>query len=288
MVSKADQTARDLAIAYRIYPKVAKPAEGLPFSRDKFQLSEICLRSFKESLGNLRVKLWVLLDGCPDEYGFLFRKYFEPEDLVLVPLPGVGNQATFGKQIELLLEQQESEIVYFAEDDYLYLPGQFRRMIEFLQAYKDVDFVTPYDHPDCYSLEIHRHPKWVRVHQGLHWRTAASTCLTFLTRKMTLDCKKALFESYCRQNNDCSVWLSLTKTSLFDPAKFLRYIFRDPHYAKIIAKAWLYGWPQILFGSRVKLWAPIPGIATHLDTRAMSPNVDWLKLIEQEAQAIEP
>ncbi len=43
----------DLAIAYRIYPKVAKPAQGLPFSGVKFRLSEICLRSFKESLGNL-------------------------------------------------------------------------------------------------------------------------------------------------------------------------------------------------------------------------------------------
>jgi len=35
----------DLDIAHRIYPKVAKPAMGLPFSDIKFRLSEICLRS---------------------------------------------------------------------------------------------------------------------------------------------------------------------------------------------------------------------------------------------------
>jgi hypothetical protein len=62
----------DLVIAYRIYPKVAKPAQGLPFSQDKLMLAEICLRSFKEALGGLRVKLWALLDGCPNEYADLF------------------------------------------------------------------------------------------------------------------------------------------------------------------------------------------------------------------------
>ena len=47
----------DLAVAYRIYPIVSRPALGLPFSEDKYRLSEVCLRSFKESLGPLRVKI---------------------------------------------------------------------------------------------------------------------------------------------------------------------------------------------------------------------------------------
>jgi hypothetical protein len=276
----------DLAIAYRIYPKVAKTAHGLPFSEDKLRLAEICLRSFRESLAKLRVKVWVLLDGCPQEYGGLFRKYFDEEDTVLLPLPGVGNRATFGKQVNILLEQEASELVYFAEDDYVYLPGQFPRMLEFLLAYPDVNFVSPYDHLDCYSLEIHRHPKWVRVHGGHHWRTAASTCLTVLTRKETLRRTRAIFASYCRQNHDCSLWLSLTKKSLFDPAQFLRFAFFQPHVAKIIAKAWLHGWRQILFGQQMRLWVPIPGIATHLDINALSPAVDWTEQMKEQADAI--
>jgi hypothetical protein len=76
-VPKVVRQARDLAIAYRIYPKVAESAMGLPFGDDKLRLSEICLQSFKESLGDLRVKLWVLLDGCPKEYAALFQKYFD-------------------------------------------------------------------------------------------------------------------------------------------------------------------------------------------------------------------
>jgi hypothetical protein len=276
----------DLAVAYRIYPRVAKPAAGLPFSEDKLRLSEICLRSFKDSLGGLRVKLWVLLDGCPPEYEDLFRKYFDAEDLVLVPLHGVGNQATFGKQIDVLLGQENSDLVYFAEDDYFYLPNQFHQMTDLLRAYPDAHFVAPYDHPDCYCLEIHQHKKYMRVYGGHHWRTAASTCLTFLTRKEILWRKESIFRSYCRRNDDCSVWLSLTKKSLFNPVRPLRFAFREPHFAKIIAKSWFYGWKQILLGEQMKLWVPVPGIATHLDANALSPAVEWRELMRAQGEAI--
>ena len=124
----------DLAVAYRIYPKVSKPSLGLPFSDDKLRLAEICLRSFKQSLGNLRVKIWAILDGCPESFADLFRKYFDPDDLVLVPLPSVGNHATFGKQIDILLNQTDSDFVYFAEDDYVYLTNQFAKMISFMSG----------------------------------------------------------------------------------------------------------------------------------------------------------
>ena len=277
----------DVAIAYRIYPQVANPARGLPFSDDKLHLSEICLRSFKESLGDLRVKVWALLDGCPDGYASLFRKYFGPRDLILLPIPAAGKRPTFGKQIEILLRQTESDLVYFAEDDYVYLPNQFSRLVEFLRAHGDVDFVSPYDHLDCYTLAIHRHPKWLRVHAGHHWRTAASTCLTFLTRKETLQRKQRAFRTYCRRNKDCSLWLSLTKRSLFNPLQLLRLATSSPLSAKIIAKAWFFGGRQILFGKRMKLWVPIPGIATHLDSQTLAPAIDWIALMKEQAEAIE-
>jgi hypothetical protein len=270
----------DVAVAYRIYPQVAKPALGLPFSDNKLRLSEICLRSFKQSLGSLRAKIWVLLDQCPHEYVDLFLKYFSQQDLVLIPLPGIGNQATFKKQIDILLQQTDSDLVYFAEDDYVYLPNQFRMMLEFLLAYEDVDFISPYDHLDCYNREIHRFPKWVRVQGNHHWRTAASTCLTFLTRKRTLKRKRYIFRTYPWRNHDCSLWLSLTKLSLFDPVAFLRLAVREPLFAKMIAKAWLYGWPQIFFGKRMKLWVPVPALATHLDIDALSPSIDWIKMMK--------
>ena len=283
----AEMNNFDVAIAYRIYSKVAESARGFPFADDKLRLSDICLRSFKESLGNLRIKLWVLLDGCPDDYADLFRKYFGAHELVLVPLQGVGNQESFAKQIEILTAQEDSDVVYFAEDDYFYLPGQFRCMVDFLLRHQDVHFVSPYDHLDCYTMDLHRQPKWLKVHGGRHWRTAASTCLTFLTTRDTLRKTQAVFRNYKRRSFDCSLWLSLTKRRLFNPVFFCRHVVREPHFCKIIAKSWVYCWRQILFGRKWRLWIPIPGIATHLDSNALSPNVDWRALMEAERQTLE-
>ena len=146
------QRPYDLAVAYRIYPKIAKCALPLPFGADKYRLSKACLQSFRESLGPLRVKVWALLDNCPKQYEEHFFEYFHAPDLVILNLNGEGNQATFARQINILLNQTDADLVYFAEDDYLYLPGQFPPMVEFMVQNSDVDFVSPFDHRDYYTL----------------------------------------------------------------------------------------------------------------------------------------
>jgi hypothetical protein len=274
----------DLAVAYRICPRISKAARGLPFSDDKYQLSEVCLRSFVESLGSLRVKLWALLDGCPPEYEALFRKYLAPKNLVILRLEGIGNRPSFDRQIDILLTQENADLVYFAEDDYFYLPNQFPEMLRFLTDENDVDFVSPYDHLDCYTLAMHQTPEWIKICESHHWRTAASTCLTFLTRKQTLAKYETVFRSYLKGNDDCSLWLSLTKHQVFDPLAFGHYVVRRLYGWNMLGKAWLHGWRQILFGRKLKLWVPIPGIATHLNRNSLSPNVDWLDRMRQRVE----
>lgn len=279
------RTGYDLAVAYRMYPEVSKPARGLPFGNDKYLLSEACLRSFMESVGSLRVKMWILLDGCPPQYETLVRKYVNARDLVVLRLDRIGNQATFTRQIDILLAQSDADLVFFAEDDYLYLPKQFREMAEFIAAHDDVDFVSPYDHPDCYNLDLHRGKKWIRAYGSHHWRTAASTCLTFLSHKRALRAYESVFRSYSRGNYDCSLWLSLTKHRVFNPTHMLHSLARGSFSWKILAKAWRYGWSQILFGQRCRLWVPVPAIATHLDARALAPTIDWISRMETTIEA---
>jgi hypothetical protein len=269
----------DIAVAYRICPTVAEAASVFPCGDNKYRLAEMCLKSFKDSLGGLRARIWVLLDACPPEYAALFNKYFNSDDLTLLNLSGIGNCATFRSQMEILLRQRDAEVVYFAEDDYVYLPGQFRSMVEFLLSHQDVHFVSPYDHLDCYTLDLHREPKRLKVHGGRHWRTAASTCLTFLTTQNTLRKTQSVFRNYRRRSLDCSLWLSLTKRRVFNMPFVGQYLLRNPRFSRIVLKSWLYYWRQVLFGKRWQLWVPIPGIATHLDCNALSPNVDWCALM---------
>ncbi|ADP77608.1 glycosyl transferase family 2 [Methanothermus fervidus DSM 2088] len=269
---------KDVAVAYRIYPGVSKtPAI---FQEDKYKLSKLCLESFRESLGDLDVKIFAILDGCPDRYVDLFKEYFN--DIEFIRLDSVGNQKTFEKQINLLLNQKDSDIVYFAEDDYFYLPNTFEEMIEFLE-YEDVDFVTPYDHLDYYEHPLHQHRKEKRTYKGRIWRTVASTCLTFLTSKKVLKETKKIMESYVHGNHDASLWISLTKINI-NPLKCLKS--REMRY--IIYLAWKYCWKQILFGKRYKLWAPKPSIATHMESTKLAPSVNWKKLIMAKAKKIDP
>lgn len=272
----------ELAIAYRIYPKVSGPSHGLPFDADKLRQAELCLRSFKRSLGEMRVKLWAILDSCPTEYEELFRRYFPSEDLVLVPLQNAGNHGTFSKQIDILLEQGDSKYIYFAEDDYLYRPVPFSKLVDFLQHGHDVQFVSPFDHPDDYNLNFHDFPKWVQVHNGHHWRNAASTCLTFLTTRTSLLRYKRIFRSYERRNYDTSLWISLTKYRVFNLVSMMRYAAEDDLFGRILVKAWLHSAWQNVFGLRAKLWVPMPSFALHLDRHHIAPGFDLAQLMIQE------
>lgn len=202
----------EIAVAYRIYPGVSKtPAM---FSDSKFNLAEFCLRSFKASLGDVKAKIWAILDGCPREYEELFLKYFAAEDVEFVRLNKAGNAATFEHQIDVLLRQQAAEIVYLAEDDYYYLPGQFRSMMKLLSD-AEVDFVSPYDHIDYYTLPMHHHSNLIKFESGRHWRGVGSTCLTFMTTKQTLEKSQQLFRTYSLGFTDCFVWSALTKTQKY-------------------------------------------------------------------------
>ena len=239
----------DLAVAYRIYPGVSRSPAF--FSTDKFKLSEMCLRSFKGALGRLKVKIWALLDGCPPEYEELFRSTFLGSDLEIISLDGIGNYATFSLQIDILARQAEAPYVYFAEDDYFYLPDALQKMVAFMREHKDVDFVTPYDHPDSYytSSRFERH--LVRPYGDRYWRTASSTCLTFLTSRQNLVRTQSAFRTYSRGNWDCPVWLSLTqKYELLS----LRVHWRDPSRFSLLRLTLKWGYKVLLFARRYRLW----------------------------------
>lgn len=272
----------DLAVAYRIYPGMSKANSPPAFSGDKFKLSEFCLRSFKSSLGSLRAKIFVLLDNCPAEYQNLFESLFDQEDLEFIQLKGIGNEPTFEMQIKLLLEQSYSDVVYFAEDDYLYMTGQFESMVNFLNSSSDVDFISPYDHTDYYTTSLHDHPNKIRVAYGKHWRTTNSTCLTFMARRQALEEAMVTFMTFLKGSSDASLWVSLTKSRVFDIKSIFQYRKSDPWLYDILKKAWVYNWKQILFSRRFTVWVPIPSIATHMEKDFLAPNIDWIRMLNEE------
>lgn len=268
----------DLTIAYRIYPGVSKTPFIYP--TDKLKLTEVGIRTLKQAFGNHQAKLFFLLDNCPPEYQAMISNFFEDQHTTYINYNGIGNLATFGKQIDLLLNQSESEIVMFAEDDYVYRKNELSKAVALLKKKSNADFVTPYDHLDSYVLPIHTEGRYeIIADEMLHWRTSASTCLTFLTTKSTLKKTEKVFRSYCKGNWDSSLWFSLTKYNVLNPASIL-LLFSDKFLFKTIAKSWMYNATQILFGRRYKLWQPIPSIATHMENISLAPIIDWDQVVK--------
>lgn len=265
----------DLAVAYRIYPKVSSHKPQI-FADDKFKLAEFCLRSFKASLGTLRVKMWVLLDNCPSSYEEIFSRLWSANDLEFVRFSGVGDAATFREQARILSEQTVSEFVYLAEDDYFYLPNQFSLALDFIRNNADVDFISPYDHPDIYSTELHQVPHATKTVGEKTWRSCMSTTHTFLTTRKNLHAARwVLLRQYGRISPDLSRWMALTKQRVFNPIFFCRSLATCPFWAGSIFYAWRYCWKQILFGRRFNLWIPCLSIANHMVAGMEAPGVDW-------------
>lgn len=270
----------DVCIAYRINAQISLKKRPV-FQNDKIKLSALCLESFKRSLGNLKIKLIVILDRCPSIYETLFLKRFKKEDLEFINIEKImdkkyGNNAfTFLKQLEVLTNQKFAEYVYFAEDDYLYIPNSFSTMLNFMEKIK-ADFITPYDHPDYYTSKLHNYMKEIVKYGGYIWKSVGSTCCTFLTTNKVLKSVYTFLTRY-KYMGDTSMWFALTKKRWFLGKNF--------GWGTLLM--WRYGFRQLLFGKKYSLWVPQPSLATHMLENFLAPNVEWEVYIKELAKEIE-
>lgn len=274
----------DIAVVYRIYPKVSKVPPIFP--NDKLKLSELCLASFREALKGINFKLYVIFDNCPQEYNHLFRKYFPDDECEFLNIPHTGNGGTFKMQMDILLNQNLSDIVYFAEDDYFYLPDAFHTMLNLMNSSDAPDFISPYDHFDYYNTFLHSYDYAVAEIDGKKWRTASSTCMTFMTKKRTLESSRKIFYSYAKNNYDASLWMSLTKTGFFPLSRMLKLKNHSKEYRRIVLKLLFYGINQIVFGKKYKLYSPMPSLCTHMDNQCLAPGFNWSEIFKKYLEKI--
>jgi hypothetical protein len=271
----------DLAVAYRIYPGVSRdPIFGF---KEKLPLVRLNLETFKESLGDLKIKLWVLLDNCPPAYAELLKSIFPETPMEVIPLGGEGNGATFIRQVEILSAQTDADLVYFAEDDYLYLPRSLERTVDFMRRHPEADFATPYDHADFHTKYVHQFRGPEIFEDGRRWRTVTSTCLTFIARREAVAECAAVFKTYLK-NSDFGLWMALTKKRVCNPWSWIRSLGDGLYFPASHALAWRYAWRQILFGKRRTLWSPEPALITHMENSGLAPGVDWEKIFGARAK----
>ncbi|WP_125347529.1 glycosyl transferase [Pandoraea apista] len=139
---------------------------------------------------------------------------------------------------------QPHDIIYVLENDYLHVDGWPDEIRELATSGISWDYLSLYDHPDKYpNLCAHGDAKRYATLKSQvfstsrrHWRTAPSTCGTYMLSRET-------FERDIR----------LLRLGIFD-FKFF----------KILTKI-----------KRRKLVTPMPALSTHCMTEFLSPVIDW-------------
>ena len=124
----------------------------------------------------------------------------------------LGNAGSLIFTIKTAIEEnQDQDLIYFCEDDYIHRPFAPQLLEEGIQF---GDYVTLYDHPDKYT-SVYNFGEISKVMKGqyIHWRHTASTCMTFGSKVETL--KKDL-ETWVLYTNgshphDHTIFTELTK-----------------------------------------------------------------------------
>jgi hypothetical protein len=230
----------------------------------------------------------------------------------VLTLKGVGNVQSYRTCLALVDARgwSDEDVVYFAEDDYLYTEDAFDRLVEAVGALPDVAYFTLYDHPDYYRLPLHR--RFAARHSGsvqvgdVRWRAVRSTCLTYAARVQALR-TDAWAHHLCARGDvplDFAIWsiieggpeylLPRLLTPAADPN--IRTLLRR-HAARIVRSA---AWAAVdRRGSedlprplgralsrvlsrrepgRRPLFAPQPALATHMEDGMLAPGRDWASI----------
>jgi len=228
-----------MKVYYRIYPG---RGDNRPLADgDKGKLMGICLSSFLESCrqANTHIDLTVLLDGCPFHWKDVVHS-IAGQRVVATELGGIGNGPSFLEQLEMAITVQDDELIYFAEDDYLYRPEAISKLLYIYAMEKANSFFTLYDHPDRYFRDDNREVvQEIRLAGAWHWRTVESTTMTFGASARLVRATADIMRDHACEGR--GMW----------------YPILDEGY---------------------DLWGPIPSLATHVHDGVLAPCVDWSEM----------
>jgi len=255
-------------------------------AENKMQLVSTCIKSLElHTIENIHT--CACIDNSTQDYTeFLESKFdsvfhtsegFDVNDHrgKLPIFGGMGNLCKVSDYITSKKHNDE-DIILVLEDDYLFKGGGFKKWIE---ACKEIDgFVSPFDHPDRYyrNDDLFVKTKIILVHDA-HFRTIESTT-SVLGGKSLYFKRTAILRKIPRFH----VWFFWPERIFGKELPSIDRVFCRRAYL------WL----------RIKLYSPIPGLATHLSEfippknkrvlkdditlpkTQLSPGVDWHKIFD--------
>lgn len=208
--------------------------------------NENCLRNATSVLGS--ESFTIIADNISDNTYNMICKYVKPAQIIKV---SIGNGAgTFNIALDKALEENDTQIVYFLENDYLHRKGSKKILIEGFDL--GASFVSLYDHPDKYMepqeggnpyCQGGAEDTRVYLTSSCHWKITNSTTMTFAAKVITLKRTEPILRKHTLGShpNDFHMFLELRQNS------------------------------ELLITS-------LPGYATHGESAWLTPLTNWRKV----------
>jgi hypothetical protein len=200
--------------------------------------------SYEKSFNNLletiteypNIELTVMMDGS--KQGTFLEKY----NVEVYEFKGGSDSVSFFETVKYAKNKniRDNDLIYFLENDYLHLYGWVDKVMDLFSAFKNLSYVSLYDHNDKYFLPMYQDlVSQIITTKTHHWRTTPSTCGSFIIPKRILD------EDF-----------DILSTVVGDHNKFLGL---NANKGRIVI-------------------TPIPGLSTHCMEGLMSPTINWEKI----------
>ena len=240
-----------------------------------------CLKNFISTFG--KDNLIVFADNCSDET----KENIKSLGIEFISI-SLGNSLSFLYILDFALKNfQETDAVYFVEDDYLHLPGSKTILLEGLEI---ADYVTLYDHPDKYIDFDKGGPNYyianggeksiVMATKSSHWKNTNSTTMTFAASVAVLKKDYAIWCFF--KVDDFLAFQKLIKQPLTFTADLtvlqnkmrgltLYGIGNIKQAIKIIFRHLKNKWHR----PKRTLVVCIPGKSTHIEINYLSPLTQW-------------
>ena len=195
-----------------------------------------------------RVRIVIVYDSSKEDFveDFIAKYYANTSlGLGLQFIAGGSDRNSFLITLRLAQElaSQPTDLVYLLENDYLHQDGWVSKVFEAFDSPMRFDYLSLYDHNDKYIYDMYQDLQSRVLFSGTHhWRTAPSTCASFLFEARTLAADQDILGA-----------------GLPDYQFFAR-----------------------LGSERQRvLITPIPGLSTHSMAGYLSPGVPWDAIAEQ-------
>jgi hypothetical protein len=230
-----------------------------------------CFKSLIDSIHDQNVQLYIIGDKLAEETIERILSTYS-KAIIVNSDDNLGNQQSLYKMFELAETfEDETDIVYFCEDDYLYVQDFYsitRNFFENVENSFENVFFHPTDYPDQY-LNSRMRKNYIFKNGSRGWyREVDSTTFTFACRVKTFNKFSALLK-------DCAIKRKIAYDNLQQPV-FNYTGADDARFSEIFGYKNPCG--NATFHQIALCFCPLPGIASHMHQGTESLHFDWRNL----------